>query len=161
MPEENNSKGLKKGLKLFDVYCIAISSMFSAGFFLIPGLAAVHAGPSVLVAYLLACIIVLPTIFSLSELAPTMPRAGGTYYIIDRSLGPLPGTVAGYGSWIALMLKSCFSLIGLGAYLSIFFGIPVTGLAILLTVVVAALNVLGVEESAIFLRILIITVVVI
>jgi amino acid transporter/mannitol/fructose-specific phosphotransferase system IIA component (Ntr-type) len=159
--EGSKSKGLKKGLKLFDVYCIAISSMFSAGFFLIPGLASVHTGPSILIAYFLACLIVLPTIFSLSELAPTMPRAGGTYYIIDRSLGPLPGTVAGYGSWIALMLKSCFSLIGLGAYLSVFFEIPVTGLAILLTVAIAILNILGVEESAVFLRILITAVVVI
>jgi amino acid transporter/mannitol/fructose-specific phosphotransferase system IIA component (Ntr-type) len=155
------AEGLKKSLGLFDVYCIAISSMFSAGFFLLPGLAAVHTGTSVLVAYFLACVIVLPTIFSLSELAPAMPRAGGTYYIIDRSLGPLPGTVAGYGSWLALMLKSCFSLIGVGAYLSVFFGIPVTGLAILLTVCIATINILGIEESAIFLRILIITVVVI
>jgi amino acid transporter/mannitol/fructose-specific phosphotransferase system IIA component (Ntr-type) len=155
------SEGLKKSLGLFDVYCIAISSMFSAGFFLLPGLASVNTGSSVVIAYFLACLIILPTIFSLSELAPTMPRAGGTYYIIDRSLGPLAGTVAGYGSWLALMLKSCFSLIGLGAYLSVLFGIPVTGLAILLTVSIAIINILGIEESAIFLRILIITVVVI
>jgi amino acid transporter/mannitol/fructose-specific phosphotransferase system IIA component (Ntr-type) len=155
------AEGLKKSLGLFDVYCIAISSMFSAGFFLLPGLAVVRTGPSIFVAYFLACVIILPTIFSLAELAPTMPRAGGTYYIIDRSLGPLMGTIGGFGSWLALMLKSCFSLIGLGAYLSVFFGIPVTGLAILLTVCIGTLNVLGVEESAIFLRILIISVIVI
>ena len=30
------------------------------------------------------------------------------------------GTIGGFGTWIALVLKSAFALIGIGAYLSLF-----------------------------------------
>src|SRR5699024_5486895 len=116
---EENEK-LKKDLKLFDVYAVATGAMFSSGFFLLPGLAAVQTGPSVFLAYFLSGIVVLPTMFSMAELSPTLPRAGGTYYIIDRALGPLVGSIGGYGSWLALIFKSAFALLGMGAYLAIF-----------------------------------------
>jgi len=58
----------------------------------------------------------------MAELATAMPRAGGTYYFLDRSLGPMVGTVAGAGTWLALVFKSAFDLIGLGAYLVLFHG---------------------------------------
>ncbi|MDZ7681467.1 MAG: amino acid permease [Fodinibius sp.] len=59
--------------------------MFSSGFFLLPGIAAAETGPSVFLAYLVSGLLVLPTMFSVAELATAMPKAGGTYYIIDRS----------------------------------------------------------------------------
>lgn len=96
---------LSKELGLSDVYAIATGAMFSSGFFLLPGLAAAETGPSVFLAYLVSGIIVLPTMFSVAELATAMPKAGGTYYIIDRSLGPMIGTIGGFGSWVALVLK--------------------------------------------------------
>lgn len=111
---------LAKELGLLDVYAIATGAMFSSGFFLLPGLAAAETGPSVVLAYLVSGIIVLPTMFSVAELATALPRAGGTYYIIDRSLGPMLGTIGGFGSWLALVLKSAFALIGMGAYIAIF-----------------------------------------
>ena len=40
----------------------------------------------------------------------------GHYYFIDRTLGPLAGTIAGIGTWIVMILKSAFALIGMGAY---------------------------------------------
>ena len=47
--------------------------------------------------------------FSIVELATAMPRAGGVYYFIDRSLGPLVGTIGGLGTWLALLLKIAFA----------------------------------------------------
>lgn len=119
-------KNLKKELGLWDVYAIATGAMFSSGFFLLPGLAAAQTGPSVFLAYFVSGLIVLPTMFSMAELTTALPKAGGTYYIIDRSLGPIWGTIGGYGSWLALVLKSAFALIGMGAYLSIFIELPIT-----------------------------------
>src|SRR5699024_1033606 len=109
------NKKLEKQLGLWAVYDIATSAMFSSGFFLLPGLAAAQTGPSVFLAYLVSGLVVLPTMFSVAELTTALPKAGGTYYIIDRSLGPLIGTIGGYGSWLALVLKSAFALIGIGA----------------------------------------------
>src|SRR6056297_681167 len=95
--------------------------MFSSGFFLLPGLAAAQTGPSVILAYFVAGILILPAMFSVAELSTAMPRAGGPYYFIDRSLGPLFGTVGGIGTWLSLVLKTCVAFVGVGIYLQLVF----------------------------------------
>lgn len=146
---------LAKELGLSDVYAIATGAMFSSGFFLLPGIAAAETGPSVFLAYFVSGLIVLPTMFSVAELATAMPRAGGTYYIIDRSLGPMIGTIGGYGSWLALVLKSAFALIGMGAYISIFFEVPIIPVAVILTIVFGILNVVGAKETTFLQKVLV------
>ena len=122
--------------------------MFSSGFFLLPGLAAAQTGPSVILAYFVAGLLILPAMFSVAELSTAMPRAGGAYYFIDRSLGPLFGTVGGIGSWLALIFKSAFALIGMGAYIAIFIDLPITPVAISLTIIFGILNIIGAKESS-------------
>ncbi len=146
---------LAKELGLSDVYAIATGAMFSSGFFLLPGLAAAETGPSVVLAYLVSGILVLPTMFSVAELATALPRSGGTYYIIDRSLGPMLGTIGGFGSWLALVLKSAFALIGMGAYISIFYEVNILYVAIALTVVFGILNIVGAKETTWLQKILV------
>ncbi|MDQ3555503.1 MAG: amino acid permease [Gemmatimonadota bacterium] len=152
---------LKKELTLFDVYAISTGAMFSSGFFLLPGLAAAKTGPSVVLAYLLAGVFILPAMFSVAELATAMPRAGGAYYFLDRALGPMVGTVGGLGTWLALVLKSAFALIGIGAYLGIFYDVPIKPVAVALTLVFAAVNVLGTKETGGLQRLLVTVLVVI
>lgn len=146
MPEPLNK--LDKQLGAFDVFSIATGAMFSSGFFLLPGLAAAQTGPSVILAYFAAGILILPAMFSVAELSTAMPRAGGAYYFIDRSLGPLFGTVGGIGSWLALIFKSAFALIGMGAYIGIFIDLPITPVAIVLTLVFGFTNIVGAKESS-------------
>ena len=83
------TNSLKKSLTLYDVFSISTGAMFSSGFFLLPGLATAKAGPAAVLAYLLAGILILPAMFSKAELATAMPKAGGTYYFLDRSLAGL------------------------------------------------------------------------
>ncbi|MDZ7690572.1 MAG: APC family permease [Balneolaceae bacterium] len=146
---------LEKQLGLWDVFAISTGAMFSSGFFLLPGIAAAETGPSVFLAYFFAGILVLPTMFSVSELCTAMPRAGGTYYFIDRSLGPLMGTIGGFGSWLALVLKSAFALIGMGAYIGIFIEVPITLVAIVLTVLFGIINIVGAKESSFLQKMLV------
>lgn len=150
MPESRPPK-LKKELGLFDVYAIAVGATISSGLFLLPGLAAVEAGPAVPLAYLLAGLLLIPGILSQAELSTAMPRAGGAYYFIDRSLGPLMGTVGGFGTWFVLILKSAFALIGVGAYLKLFLPDLNTGpVAVLFAVALGILNMLGAKKSTRF-----------
>ncbi len=149
------SDRLRKELGLLDVYAISTGAMFSSGFFLLPGLAAAQTGPSVPLAYLVAGIFILPAMFAVAELATAMPRAGGAYYFLDRSMGPLVGTVGGIGTWIALVFKSAFALVGMGAYLALYVDVPVRPLALGLTVAFAVLNVLGAKETSGLQRILV------
>ena len=139
---------LKRTLTLFDVYAISTGAMFSSGFFLLPGLATAKAGPAAVLAYLLAGVLILPAMFSKAELATAMPKAGGTYYFLDRSLGPLAGTVGGLGTWLALVLKSAFALVGMGAYLVFFLDVPVKPLAVGFTVGFTVLNIVGAKETS-------------
>lgn len=152
---------LKKTLRLFDVYAISTGAMFSSGFFLLPGLAAAMTGPSVVLAYLVAGAMMYPTMLSVAELATAMPRAGGAYYFIDRSLGPIFGTIGGIGSWFALIFKSAFALIGMGAYVSIFIDVPITPVAIGLTLTFGFTNIIGSKEAGWLQKVLVATLVVI
>lgn len=156
MSTDSKTTRLKKELGLFDVYAISTGAMFSSGFFLLPGLAAAKAGPSVVLAYMLAGVLILPAMFSKAELATAMPRAGGTYYFLDRSLGPMVGTVGGLGTFLALTLKSAFALVGMGAYLAFFVHIPIKPLAIGLTCLFMVINIVGAKETTGLQRFLVI-----
>lgn len=147
MPVLSKSNRLKKELKLVDVFAISTGAMFSSGFFLLPGLAAAKAGPSVVLAYLFAGVLILPAMFSKAELSTALPRAGGTYYFLDRALGPLVGTIGGLGTYLALTLKTAFALIGIGAYAAFFIELPIKTVAVILTLVFMLINIVGAKET--------------
>jgi amino acid transporter/mannitol/fructose-specific phosphotransferase system IIA component (Ntr-type) len=147
---------LKKDLTLFDVYVVSAGAMIGSGFFLLPGVAAVYSGPAVVLAYALSGVMILPAMLSQAELATAMPRAGGAYYYLDRTLGPLMGTIGGVGTWLALILKAGFALLGMGAYIGLVAHLPMLPTAIAFTVAFTLLNVAGARQSAGLLRWLVI-----
>lgn len=149
------SNSLKKSLTLYDVFAISTGAMFSSGFFLLPGIAASQTGPSVILAYFVAGIMILPAMLSKAELTSAMPKAGGSYYFIERAMGPLMGTIGGLGTWLSLVFKTAFALIGMGAYLAVFVELPVKPLAIGLTFAFMVLNIIGAKESSGLQRILV------
>jgi amino acid transporter len=162
MIEIKKKAKLNKEIKLFGVIAIALGTTLSGGFFLLPGLAAMQSGSAIVIAYLLVAVPLVPAVFSIIELSTAMPRAGGLYYFLDRTLGPYFGTVGGIGTWLALILKVAFALIGMGAYLSIFFQeIEIVPIAIVLAILLGLLNVFGAKQSGTFQIMLVIGLVVI
>ena len=157
----SEQKTLKKNLTLFDVYAMSTGAMFSSGLFLLPGIAASYTGNSVWLAYLLAGFLILPAMYCMAELSTAMPKAGGTYYFLDRAMGPLMGTIGGLGSWIAVVFKSAFALVGMGAYLGIYLDIDFRITAVLLTIAFGLINIFGAKETTLLQRILVTTLVVI
>ncbi len=154
-------KKLAKNLTLFDVYAMSTGAMFSSGLFLLPGIAAAATGNSVFLAYFFAGFLILPAMYCMAELSTAMPKAGGTYYFLDRSMGPLMGTIGGLGSWIAVIFKSAFALVGMGAYLGLYLDLPFTVTAIILSIAFGAINIAGAKETTQLQRILVTTLVVI
>lgn len=151
MPLAPNSKLLKKELNLLKVYAIATGTTLSAGFFLLPGLAFAEAGPAMILSYLIATLALIPAMFSIAELATAMPRAGGTYYFLDRSMGPLMGTIGGLGTWLALILKTCFALIGMGAYVRLFWPeLSIIPIATAFALLFGLINLFGAKKSGSF-----------
>ena len=146
-----NPQSLEKQLGLWDVYALATGATLSSGFFLLPGIAAAGAGPAMPLSYLLAALILLPGLLSKVELATAMPKAGGIYYFLDRSMGPLVGTIGGFGTWIALILKSAFALVGVGAYLHLFFpGLELGPIAAAFAIFFGVVNYFGAKKSGSF-----------
>jgi len=136
---------------LLNVYAIGTGTTLSAGFFLLPGMAAQEVGSALVLCYMLAVIPLVPAMFCMMELSTAMPRAGGTYYFVDRSLGPLMGTIAGIGSWMTLTLKTAFALIGMGAYIHLFFpGSSIVPIAVCFALFFGWINLRGAKESGTF-----------
>lgn len=98
---------------MFDVFAVASGAMISSGLFVLPAIAYAKAGPACIVSYLIASILILPSVLSKAELSTAMPRAGGTYFFVERSLGPAFGLFSGFAGWFSLALKSAFAIVGM------------------------------------------------
>lgn len=141
------AKKLGKELGLLGVFAISTGAMISSGLFVLPGIIAAKTGPAVVYVYLLSGVLVIPSMLSMAELATAMPRAGGTYFFISRSLGPMFGTLDGVGVWLALLLKSTIALVGLGAYLAVYLRVPPNIIAAVCCLVFMAMNLFGARET--------------
>jgi len=142
--QTGKSGKLSRDLGIPSLFSIATGAMISSGLFVLPALAFTVAGPGVIFSYLIAAILVIPTMFSKAELATAMPRAGGTYYFIDRSLGPLAGTLSGLAAWFSLSVKTAFAFVGLGIFME-FLSPEINGrlFAMISCVIFTALNLRG------------------
>ena len=141
---------LNKELGFFDVFSIATGAMISSGIFILPGLAFSKAGPAVFISYFLAGVLALIGIFSIIELSTAMPKSGGDYYFINRSLGPFLGTISGFLSWFALSLKSAFAIFGISEIVFVATGFPPMFTSIVVCAFFIGLNIVGVKEAAKF-----------
>jgi len=135
--------------------------MISSGLFILPGLAFARAGPSVILAYLLAGILLIPPVLSKAELVTAMPKSGGIYFYIHRSLGPGMGTVGGLAAWFSLSFKTAFALLGIGIFV-LLFNPGFTEMQIKLVAVACCLfftvvNIIGVKLTGRFQVVMVVT----
>jgi amino acid transporter/mannitol/fructose-specific phosphotransferase system IIA component (Ntr-type) len=139
---------LTRKLRLLDVFCIASGAMVSSGLFVLPGIAHAQAGPAVIFSYFLAGILATTGMLSVAEIITAMPRAGGDYFFITRTIGPAAGTAAGILSWFSLALKSSFALVGMAAFLRLV--VPVDPLLISTStcLLFIFLNIFGIKEAS-------------
>ena len=156
-PRDTESDGLERKLGLFSVIVISLSAMIGSGLFVLPALAMLELGGGdsplggVWLAYLVAAFLVIPGAVSKSELSTAMPTSGGSYVYVQKTFGPLIGTVAGLGLWANFMLKSAFALIGFKAYLwaiedLLGMDIDIEAAAIILLAIIVGINILGVKK---------------
>jgi len=110
---------LKKQLGFLDVFAIAAGAMISSGLFVLPAIAYTKAGPALILSYFFASILIIPSVLSQAELATAMPRAGGTYFYVERSLGPIWGLFSGLANWFSLALKSAFAVVGMAVLIEV------------------------------------------
>jgi amino acid transporter/mannitol/fructose-specific phosphotransferase system IIA component len=139
---------LKREVNFLGVFSLAVGSMISSGIFILPSLAFARSGPSAIISYMIAGILAMVGSFAIIELATAMPKAGGDYYFINRSLGPLLGTFSGILGWLALSLKSAFAIFGICEVIFILTGLNQIISAALVILLFVLLNMRGAKEAA-------------
>ena len=148
---EEISSVFNRTIGLWGVVIISLSSMLGSGLFVMPAFAAEIMGPGIWLAFLLAATVVLPGALSKSELASAMPSSGGSYVYLERTYGPLFGTISGLGLWASFLLKASFALIGFSAYmyaLTTYFEIEINIqlVSISALVLITVVNILGLKK---------------
>jgi APA family basic amino acid/polyamine antiporter len=146
---------LERTIGLMGGLAIGVGTMIGAGIFVFPGLAAGNAGPAATLSFAIGGVIALLVALPASELATAMPRSGGGYYFISRSMGTAYGAIVGLGLWLGLVFASAFYLVGLGHYatavlaeigMELSFS-PVIPLGIAFGIALTALSIAGTENT--------------
>jgi amino acid transporter len=95
--------------------------------------------------------LVIPAVLSKAELSTAMPKAGGTYFFIDRSMGPMMGTIGGFAAWFSLAFKSSFALVGIGLFAVLlnpgFTELQIKFIAVFFCIIFAIINIFGIKET--------------
>ena len=161
---------LARDLGFLEAYTIGLGTMIGAGIFVLPSIAAQQAGPASMVSFFAGGIVSLLAALSLSELATGMPKAGGSYYYVNRALGPFFGSIVGWGMWAGLTFASAFYMIGFGQYLLPGLGqyigflagwgqIGITVVALVMAALLTAINYYGIKETGSLQNVIVLTLV--
>ncbi|MEO0474526.1 MAG: APC family permease [Planctomycetota bacterium] len=108
---------LKRELGVLHAVLLGLGSILGTGVFVSIGLAAGIAGPSVLIAIVLAALLALCNGLSSAQLAAAHPVAGGTYEYGYRFLSPKLGFTAGWMFLLAKSASAATAALGVGTYL--------------------------------------------
>lgn len=129
--------------------------MISSGIFILPGLAFAKVGPAVFISYFAAGVLGIIGVFSMIELSTALPKAGGDYYFINKTFGPMIGSISGFLGLFALSLKSAFAIFGISEIIFIYTGINPLLSGSVLCILFVMLNIVGVKEAAVFQTIMV------
>ncbi len=143
---------LKRNVGLFGAASVGIANIIGAGIFVVSGVAAGLAGPSVILSFLLAGFIALMTALSSAELASFITETGASYAFTKRAFGRFLSFLVGWFKYFDYMAGAAAVSVGFAAYFTALFGLtgslPLLLAAMGLPIVFTILNLVGAKESA-------------
>ena len=113
-PEEHIS--FAQTLGFFDATMIGVGAMIGAGIFVLTGIACGEAGPAALIAFVMNGAVTLITAMVYSELASSIPKAGGGYAYVKSAFPDVLGFTAGWWLWFAYTVACALYAAGFGSY---------------------------------------------
>lgn len=108
---------LRRELGLLEAVGVGLGAVIGAGIFVVTGVAARHAGPSLLVSLAIAGAAAACNAYSAAQLAIVFPRAGGAYEFGRRLIHPAAGFAAGWLFTISKIAAGGAVALGFGLYL--------------------------------------------
>jgi APA family basic amino acid/polyamine antiporter len=140
---------LKRALGLFDATAISIGAIIGAGIFVVTGIVAGMAGPSIIVSIIVAGIIASFTALNFAQLSAYMPKEGGGYAYTYKLISPFAGFLAGWMWVLSNVFTGAAVSLGFAQYLTAIFPIlPISITAAVICILFTVLNTVGVRESA-------------
>ncbi len=115
---------LSREMRLIDITMIGVGAMIGAGIFVLTGIAAGVAGPSLMLVFALNGLVALLTAMAYAELGSAFHDAGGGYLWVKTALPGPNGFLSGWMSWFAHAVACSLYALGFGAY----FGLVLTTL---------------------------------
>ena len=141
---------LKRDIGTFGAASIGITNIIGAGIFVLSGVAAGLAGPSVILSFLIAGFVSLLTAFSSAELTSFITETGGGYAFTKRAFGKFWSFIVGWVGYFDSIVGAASVSVGFAAYFSSLFGlegqIPLLLAAFCLPIAMLVLNLIGIKE---------------
>src|SRR6195952_6139383 len=143
---------LERRLDIVDAVTIGLGSMVGAGIFVVLAPAAAAAGSGLLIGLAVAAVVAYCNAPSSARLAARYPQSGGTYVYGRERLGPFWGDLAGW-SFVIGKTASCAAMaMTVGYYAWPQYAHAVAGAVV---VALTAVNVVGIEKSALLTRVIV------
>ncbi len=119
---DEKGHGLTRHLNAIHLTTIGIGAIIGAGIFVITGqAAALYAGPSIVLSFVIAAIICTLTGLCYAELASMIPIAGGSYSYSYVALGELPAWIVGWSVMGQYIISASTVAVGWSGYFVSFF----------------------------------------
>ncbi|MDR3256104.1 MAG: amino acid permease [Endomicrobium sp.] len=137
---------LKRKLQNRHIQLIALGGAVGTGLFLGAGNTVFVAGPSVILGYLIAGMIIFLIMRQLGEMNTQDPAAGSSSYFAYKYWGKFPGFLAGWNYWIEYILVGIAELTAVTAYMQYWFpGLSTWKTALFFFVVINIINLVTVK----------------
>ena len=120
----------ERNIGLFGATSIGVGALLGAGIYVLIGLAAGIAGPSVWLSYLLCGIVAFCTTLLFAELARIIPVTGGGYAYTYKTLGSFGSFMTGWFLALGSIFACSLYAIGFAEYFSSLLGYDVSGFGI-------------------------------
>lgn len=142
---------LKRNVGVFGAASVGIANIIGAGIFVLSGVAAGLAGPSVILSFLIAGFVAFLTAMSSSELSSFITETGASYSYTKRAFGRFVSFLVGWFVYFDTIVGAAAVSVGFAAYFSILFGLQGTTTIILsavgIPIVMLVLNLVGIRHT--------------
>ncbi|MGM0875389.1 MAG: APC family permease [Bacillota bacterium] len=140
---------LTKSLKLFGVVFLGLAWMTPMIFFTVYGVAFEAAGGMLVAAYVVAFIAIFFTAYSYSRMVKAYPISGSAYTYTKKAINPKIGFLVGWALLLDYIVSPIIACLTFGIFLNAQFpSIPVYVWIIILNIVLAFVNIIGIKSVA-------------
>ena len=139
------NQGYQRGLGARQIQMIAIGGAIGTGLFLGAGKAIAKAGPSLILAYAVAGLVIFFIMRALGELLMYRPVSGSFSEYAREFVGPFAGFVTGWTYWLFWVVTGITEVTAAATYMTYWWSIPQWASALGFTVVLYGVNLISVR----------------